>query len=102
MIPENYAQFVETLENEYPNDEWSVALKAMWFDAVGDWETSHNIAQDLPTTLGSWIHAYLHRKEGDEFNAGYWYRRAARPFPNISMEDELQLLVEWIVRHDPD
>ena len=50
----------------------------MWFDVKGDWEASHNIAQDMHDDNGSWIHAYLHRKEGDKFNAGYWYRRARK------------------------
>jgi len=44
--------------------------------------------------MGSWIHAYLHRKEGDKWNAGYWYNRAGKPFPDFSFEEELKVLVE--------
>lgn len=97
MKPNDYIQFLETLENDRPNEDWPTGLKALWYDAIGDWEASHNIAQEMHTDLGSWIHAYLHRKEGDEWNAGYWYRRANKPFPNYSLEDELQVIVLSII-----
>ncbi|MGB6151128.1 MAG: hypothetical protein WBG48_03985, partial [Pricia sp.] len=58
---------------------------------------SHDIAQDIDTALGSWIHAYLHRKEGDEFNAGYWYRRARREFPKISLGEEHREITEFVL-----
>ena len=54
------------------------ALLALWWDAKGDWEKAHGIAQDVAGADGAWVHAYLHRKEGDLGNAGYWYRRAGR------------------------
>jgi hypothetical protein len=57
----------------------SPPLLALWHDARGDWTAAHETAQAIETPLGSWIHAYLHRKEGDLSNAGYWYRRAGRP-----------------------
>ena len=91
MIPDNYEVFEATLDKTAPPSEW---LQSLWFDAHGDWESSHNIAQDLHSTMGSWIHAYLHRKEGDEWNARYWYDRAGKPFPNYSLEEELKVLVE--------
>ena len=56
-------------------------LRALWHDARGEWDTAHGIAQDVETPDGAWVHAYLHRKEGDIGNARYWYRRAGRkPF----------------------
>ncbi len=67
-IPKSYKEFEETLLQQLPPPPWPGALKAMWFDVKGDWEASHNIAQDLPDNNGSWIHAYLHRKEGDKFS----------------------------------
>ena len=97
MKPNDYIQFLETLENDRPNEDWPTGLKALWYDAIGDWEASHNIAQEMHTDLGSWIHAYLHRKEGDEWNAGYWYRRANKPFPNYPFENELQVIVLSII-----
>ena len=75
MPPENYNQFQKTLKCENPPKEWPLALKALWFDAKGNWKASHDIAQDMHNDLGSWIHAYLHRREGDDWNAGYWYQR---------------------------
>ena len=97
MKPIDYKQFQETLHNEMPEKEWSNGLQALWYDAKGDWESSHDIAQEMYNSLGSWIHAYLHRKEGDQYNAGYWYRKAKRPFPQESLETELQQLVEYIL-----
>ena len=54
------------------------ALLALWWDAKGDWEKAHEVAQDVAGVDGAWVHAYLHRKEGDLGNASYWYRRAGR------------------------
>lgn len=64
------------------------ALQALWADARGDWDGAHGLAQDDASRAGSWVHAYLHRKEGDRSNAGYWYRRAERPFCEDSTEEE--------------
>jgi hypothetical protein len=69
----------------------SGALQALWFDARGDWDRAHDCAQDDKSRDGSWAHAYLHRKEGDEGNAGYWYARAGRSMPARSVTLE----VEW-------
>jgi hypothetical protein len=97
MIPDNYFDFKISLELNYPNQNWPEALKALWYDTKGDWKSSHNIAQDMNNQLGSWIHAYLHRKEGDEWNARYWYGQAKRAFPIISLEEELKELVEYVL-----
>ncbi len=59
----------------------SGALRALWHDARGDWDGAHDCAQEDKSRDGSWVHAYLHRKEGDEGNAGYWYARAGRSMP---------------------
>jgi hypothetical protein len=58
--------------------EFEGVLLALWWDAKGDWERAHEIAQDVEGADGAWVHAYLHRKEGDLGNAAYWYRRAGR------------------------
>ncbi|WP_067035823.1 hypothetical protein [Allomuricauda sp. CP2A] len=97
MRPSSYIEFQETLQENEPSQEWPEALQALWYDAKGDWEASHNIAQDIHSAIGSWIHAYLHRKEGDKWNAGYWYRQAGKPFPNYSLEEELKVLVNAII-----
>ncbi len=59
----------------------SEPLQAVWHAKVGKWERAHEIAQGLTTPTGSWIHAHLHREEGDLANAGYWYRRAGMTMP---------------------
>ena len=56
-------------------------LRALWYDLNGDWDTAHAIIQEIPDRHASWIHAYLHRKEPDIWNAKYWYRRAGMTFP---------------------
>lgn len=96
-MPQNYADFENTLRQSHAPEYWPEALKALWHDAKGDWEASHDIAQDIQSTLGSWIHAYLHRKEGDRFNAGYWYRLAERPYPKATLNEELKEIVEYIL-----
>jgi hypothetical protein len=64
-----------------PPAEAGLALQALWRDARGDWEQAHTCAQEDRGRDGAWVHAYLHRKEGDDANAGYWYARANRPVP---------------------
>ena len=71
-------EFNLTLEGTLP-PAVSPALVALWHDAKGDWQRAHEVAQDVEDTTGAWVHAYLHRKEGDESNAAYWYRRAGKP-----------------------
>lgn len=56
-------------------------LVALWHDAAGDWDAAHTAAQVDEGPDAAWVHGYLHRKEGDVGNAGYWYRRAGRPMP---------------------
>ncbi|MDA7930913.1 hypothetical protein N9B34_01575 [Akkermansiaceae bacterium] len=66
------------------------AQKALWLVKAGRWHDSHELCNDIPGTAGSWIHAYLHREEGDLGNASYWYHRAEKDIPsqNLSLEDE--------------
>lgn len=94
----NYEEFQHTLAEDTPPADWPEVLKALWYDARGNWEASHDIAQEMGNTLGSWLHAYLHRKEGDEFNAGYWYRQAGRPFCNRTLNQEHREMVEFVLK----
>ena len=96
-IPANYRNFKSSFENTAPPSDWPIALKSLWFAGKGDWEASHNIAQDMHSDLGSWIHAYLHRQEGDEFNARYWYNRAGKSFPEISLAEEHQEITKYVL-----
>ncbi len=78
---------------EYQED-WNVYLKALYYDHQGDWDKSHELVQDLGSIEAAWIHGYLHRKEGDDWNANYWYSRAGKPFPKVSLAEEWKLLWE--------
>jgi len=93
VIPQSLGAFKESLKAQNPPREWPAALRSLWYIALGDWEASHAIAQDLETQMGSWIHAHLHRREGDRWNAGYWYNRAGKEYPQYSLEEELEILV---------
>ena len=89
----NISSFKHSLSGiEVPDS--SVYLKALWYDAKGEWDKSHNLIQDVNDKNASWIHAYLHRKEGDNANADYWYSRAGKTRPSISLEKEWEEIVE--------
>jgi hypothetical protein len=72
-------------------------LIALWHDARGDWQTAHAIAQDIDDENGAWVHAYLHRKEGDRSNARYWYRRAQKPEATDSLDSEWTRIVSELL-----
>ncbi len=76
------------------SEQWSGALLALWWDGQGDWDHAHEVAQGLDDREGAWVPAYLHRKEGDEGNAGYWYRRAGRRAASGDSNQEWQQMVE--------
>jgi hypothetical protein len=88
----NLDTFKQSLSGAQPPANASLALQALWWDAKGDWDKAHECAQATEgrdDKTGAWVHAYLHRKEGDDFNAGYWYRRAGKPAFSGALE------VEW-------
>jgi hypothetical protein len=87
------SQFRESLTSAEPPADLSADLAALWHDGRGDWEAAHRVAQDINTPNGAWIHAYLHRKEGDAANAAYWYRRAAKPVASVPLDAEWDAIV---------
>ena len=78
-------------------DGLSPILAALWWDAQGNWERAHEIAQAVEHSEGDWVHAYLHRKEGDLSNADYWYRRAGRTRPEGSLREEWTTIVATLM-----
>jgi hypothetical protein len=89
-----FDEFTESLEETTPPAGLSPLLQALWFDANDDWEHAHDVAQAQEgNATFDLLHAYLHRKEGDQPNAEYWYRRANQPAFDGSLYDEWQSLV---------
>jgi len=89
-----FDEYLTNIKNKAPSSELSETLTSLWWDQKGDWDRAHSIAQEIPTTQGSAVHAYLHREEGVLWNADYWYARAGRIRPDISLEEEWKQLVE--------
>lgn len=85
--------FKESLSAAVPPDAASPYLKALWHDAKGDWHKAHELIQDINDEKAAWIHAYLHRKEGDFSNARYWYTRAGKSVPPHSLQREWEEIV---------
>ena len=80
--------FRRSLTASNPPSELSPALAGLWWDAKGDWTRAHESAQQDESHDGSWVHAYLHRKEGDQGNAAYWYGRAGQAVCRESLDEE--------------
>jgi len=95
----DFSTFQTSLQSATTPSFSNPLLLALWHEGRGDWEASHNIAQDIHSKEGSWVHAYLHRKEGDIWNADYWYNRAGRKRPPYGLEQEWQEMVEWFLEH---
>ena len=93
----SYNDFIKSLKRNMPPSGLSETMKAMWYAKIGQWDRAHNIAQDNKTELGSWIHAYLHRIEGDQFNANYWYIKANRESSSLNLDDEDKKIIMYIL-----
>ncbi len=79
-------EFRDSLKSGEPPEGLAPPQAALWWDGKGDWAQAHALVNELDTPAGMAVHAYLHRKEGDTWNAGYWYRRAGRQFHRDSLE----------------
>jgi len=94
----NLQEFRETLKRDEPPAELSVALAGLWWDAKGDWTKAHESAQKDEGQSGAWVHAYLHRKEGDSSNAAYWYSRAGKSPARSTLQQEWLEIAESLLR----
>lgn len=83
----DYKDFIASLTTDHP-PKMDSYLTSLWYDRKGEWEKAHNIIDPKPGKEAARIHAYLHRKEGDKWNADYWYRQAGTTRPHISLEEE--------------
>lgn len=86
-------QFKESFNLERPDAAMSPQLKSLWYDGKGSWQQAHAEVDHLNDQASAWVHAYLHRKEGDIWNADYWYRRTGKTRPDISLDEEWEQLV---------
>lgn len=91
-------EFRATLTHAAPPPGLRPAIVALWHDARHDWTAAHDAAQDITDRSGAWVHAYLHRKEGDLSNAAYWYRVAHQDVADGSLIDEWATIVETLLQ----
>ena len=94
----NIEGFKASVSAARPQPGLPATLAALWWDAKGDWARAHGLVDDLETPEGMAVHAYLHRKEGVDWNANYWYSRAGRKFRRATLEEEWEALVEGLLR----
>ena len=92
--------FKTSIAADLPPTSTSNALQALWYDAKGQWEKAHELAQQEPDPIGAWVHAYLHRVEGDESNAGYWYRRADKAHCQAALPTEWDEIASALLATD--
>jgi hypothetical protein len=95
----DFPAFKSSLGEASPPKGLSPALQALWWEAKGDWDKAHECAQANDGKAGGdRVHAYLHRKEGDRDNAGYWYSRVGEPFPRQSLEAEWEAVAKALLK----
>ena len=93
----DYNEFVKIKDASEIPDYLPALLRALLLEAVGDWEGAHEIAQNDHTRDGSWVHAYLHRVEGDLSNASYWYSNAGRKMPDMKLKEEWEIIARELL-----
>ena len=93
----NASEFKSSLAQKEPPATLEAPLRALWWDARGDWERAHAEVDELETLPGMMVHAYLHRKQGDAGNATYWYHRTGRPSQDRSFADEWSALLKELL-----
>lgn len=93
----SFEDFRDSITAGKPPSEAGQALRALWHDAHGEWDQAHELAQSAGGREGDWVHAYLHRKEGDEMNAGYWYARAGKAAAKGESPAEWEMIVRALL-----
>ncbi|RRA49201.1 hypothetical protein [Acidipila sp. EB88] len=98
------AAFSHSLQQPAPPAGLAPLVEALWWEAHGDWHRAHEIAQEIETgpqaRNAAWVHAFLHRSEGDAANAAYWYRRAGQPVASVPLEQERCSIVAALLLQD--
>ena len=96
----DFAGFRQSVAAAAPPAALNSAMQALWWDAKGDWSKAHQCAQAQDDKTGAWVHAYLHRKEGDPSNAGYWYRRADKSPATVPLDEEWSAIAAALLAAD--
>ena len=89
----NTKEFVQSIEEGNLPKDLDIETQALWIERNGNWQEAHDMVKSLETMKAFWVHAYLHRREGDIRNAQYWYSRAGRKLPDLSPDEEWQEIV---------
>lgn len=97
-----FKNFHDSLHAAQPPAGATPALAALWWDAKGDWQRAHSTVDDKEDQASMWVHAYLHRKEGVERNASYWYEHAGKPFSQLSLEEESRTILEALLGEESE
>ena len=92
-----FEAFLQSISASTPLPDSSVYLQSMWYDAKGDWYEAHSLVDHMHDVTACWVHAYLHRKEGDIANADYWYRCAGKTRPALSLQEEWEIIVKALL-----
>jgi len=93
----DFESFIQSVQEKKKPTNISYHLEALWYDGIGDWQKAHDLADGPSDQLSARVHAYLHRKEGDLWNADYWYRKSGETRPGISLNEEWEILVRRIL-----
>lgn len=91
------SEFMASLDAETPPARLGDELRALWWAARSDWNRAHDIVQNGHGRSAAWVHAYLHRVEGDLGNAGYWYARAGKPAASGALDEEWMVIAEALL-----
>ena len=93
----NVEEFKNSLQQQQPPAGLPALVEALWWDAKGDWERAHMLAQGVEGAAGAWVHAFLHRREGDLPNASYWYRRTGKPVSREPLDGERAAILTMLL-----
>ncbi len=96
-LPVNLEEFNSTLNAAKPPVEWPNYIQALWWACKEDWHTAHNLVDQSTDLKSKWIHAHLHRVEGDQWNANYWYRQANKSMPITSFKEERTAILSTLL-----
>lgn len=97
-MPMPYPTLLDSIQTDsQPPAALSLPLAALWWEKHGDWDKAHQLSQDASSPEGDWVHAYLHRREGDQSNAAYWYNRAGKPVTTMSLDAEWEAIAKALL-----